>query len=812
MLDDRMERLPTLLELASEFYACRDIDTLLKTFTAQLGSGLQAEAVLVWLLDEATQKLSCRECWFEAGGHFESGQGPMSGGLLAEILEDMRPRRLTKEAIAPDTLAHLDKSDRARVKTALYGPIVGSRGAAGVVEILNKRAGEFSAEDASFLEEAGRLTGRALESFQVLEKERQTGLATIQRLTALYDLSHIFSSTLQLDELLPIVAEKIRDILGAQTSNLWLIDSEEGNLYCAQQAGEDPTTKQYDRLPLGEALIGQAAEQGEGRLVANAQEEPLLTARRQRSREFKIETLMCAPLLKEEEVLGVVEVVNKLDGTPFNEDDLFFLARISERAAIALNNANLLEAERKVHELDALLAISKEITSTLNLDHVLATVVNQAGTVLPFERCAIGLFDRGKFNLSAVSGLEAVPKTEEMESLRGLLEWVARQDGPVSADKDEQGWTVAPETGREPLLTYLERVGRRGFYALPLADEEGTLGAIALESSEEHFLGENHLEVLSILGSQATVAVRNAQLYQQVPLINVMQPLLERKAKLLALPGARLARVGIQALAVVLILIVVPWKMRISTNALVVPAERRLVAAEVPGVIQTVLVREGDAVVAGSILAELDSSDNRVLLERAEADLDLARRQLAEAQARGELGAASQARLRMETHQAEVALYREKVEKARLRANITGVVVTPKVEEKVGRRLAQGEEFCELVAAQRMAVEMNVPETQVDLIRPGTHASLKLNAFPTRTFVGTVERVGVQAAAIEGEQYFVVRAIFSNPDLQARSGMVGRAKIVAAGGWGGSGWYPVGYVLFRGPASWAWRKAWTWLP
>ena len=157
---------------------------------------------------------------------------------------------------------------------------------------------------------------------------------------------------------------------------------------------------------------------------------------------------MAVPLLKEDNVLGVIEVVNKLVGTPYDEDDLFFLSSICEQAAIALNNANLLEAERKVHELDALLNISKEITRTLNLDHVLATVVNQAATVVPFDRCAIGLFDRNRFILGAVSGEVEVPKTREMDQLHDILEWVATQTEPVRADNYDEGWEVSSEEGR----------------------------------------------------------------------------------------------------------------------------------------------------------------------------------------------------------------------------------------------------------------------------------------------------------------------------------------------------------------------------
>jgi hypothetical protein len=57
-----------------------------------------------------------------------------------------------------------------------------------------------------------------------------------------------------------------------------------------------------------------------------------------------------------------------------------------------------------------------------------------------------------------------------------------------------------------------------------------------------------------------------------------------------------------------------------------------------------------------------------------------------------------------------------------------------------------------------------------------------------------------------------VRAVFDNPGGMARDGMVGRARIRARGGWFGTGWYPVGYALFRSFFRWAWEKIWVWLP
>ena len=222
-----------------------------------------------------------------------------------------------------------------------------ARGPVGVGEVLNKDRGDFSADDAAFLEEVCRLAGRQLDAMEAMEEERQSSLSAVQRLTDLYDISRVFGSTLEMAELLPIMGEKIRDILEVRACNLWLVDAGANELYFAHQAGNDPTTAQDARVPLGVGLLGRAAERGEPCLVADAALEPELEERRQSIPEFTLRTVMYAPLVYGEEVMGVMEVVNKKDGSPFDEDALFFFSSICEQAAIALKNARLLDAERR---------------------------------------------------------------------------------------------------------------------------------------------------------------------------------------------------------------------------------------------------------------------------------------------------------------------------------------------------------------------------------------------------------------------------------------------------------------------------------
>jgi GAF domain-containing protein/multidrug resistance efflux pump len=826
-----MELSSSVFELATMYYACRDTDTLLKTFAARLGAALNARGALVWLRDPGTETVaevtgegtevaekiagfSCRTVWLAPGERFDPEGRGVAEGPVAEVFEDAETRQFSIEENNSEDLAHLAQSSRVRVKKALYAALPGHQVTIGVFEILNPRRGEFTADEISFIEEASRITGLALENHLAREREQQGQLATIERLTALYDISRIFNSTLEIDELLPVVAEKMRDILGAEACNLWLSDPEGKDLYAVEQAGEDPTLGEGARCAMGEGVLGKTAQTGEARLVEDAAQEDLLVERRQKAPdEFKMESMMCAPMLKGEEVVGVVEVINKLEGGAFSEEDLFFLASISEQAAIAIHNANLLESERKVSVLDALLNISREITSTLDLDHVLTTVVHQASTVVPFDRCAIGLFDRDRFLLGAVSGESEVPKTREMARLREIMEWTAGLEEPITADRYEDGWRTTPAEVQDRAVAYLEEQGYSGFYALPLRDDQGPLGAIALLSGDGEFLNDGQRETLAILANQTAVAIRNAQLYQQVPLAGFLKPFAERRQKFLAaMPGARWIQWGWRLAIVAGLLIAVPWPMRIGTNATVVSAERRVVTAENGGIVERMLVHEGSTVKAGQLLAVLDSSADRVKLVQAETSLALAQRDLADAEYRRDPAAAGQAPLKVGLYRAETDLEQKRVSEAQLVAPISGVVVTPKIEQKVGTMLKPGDAFCELVDAEHMAVEMNVRETDLPLLRPDAPVAIKLNALPTTTIFGVVERIGASTRAEEGEQFFVVRANFTNPGAVARDGMVGSAKIRAAGGWFSSGWYPVGYALFRAPFRWAWEKAWSWLP
>src|SRR6266852_5734264 len=270
------------------------------------------------------------------------------------------------------------------------------------------------------------------------------------------------------------------------------------------------------------------------------------------------------PLVAHEKQVGIIEAINKMDGSPFDEDELFLLNAISETAAIALNNAGLLQAERKLEILQTLVHVSGEITSTLNIDSVLQAVVNTPSAVIPYERASVALDERGKLRLKAISGMEQInPGAREIAQLEDVIPAVSGGSGAVFIAQREDQIDAPEEAMKAPFRKYFSETGMRAFYALPLADDEGRLGILLFESSDPDFLSEAHLEMIRVLAGQATVAVRNASLYKEVPFIGLLGPILQRKTKFLALEKRRRALLvaGVAALALFLAIFPVPMRV-----------------------------------------------------------------------------------------------------------------------------------------------------------------------------------------------------------------------------------------------------------
>ncbi|MGD0598477.1 MAG: GAF domain-containing protein, partial [Terriglobales bacterium] len=279
------------------------------------------------------------------------------------------------------------------------------------------------------LSEIPDLATQAIATALSYESERNTSLQSISRVTQMYDLEKVFNSTLEMDELLGTIAKKFQEVMNVQGVNLWMVNNDALELVSCE--GYDPTVQLGMVQGLGEGIAGDMSDSGEAVLVDNADDERL-QKRNAGIEDGMVFSIVAVPLLEHENLVGVVEAVNRLDGLPFDDDDQFLLTNICETASNALHNASLLQAERKVEILEALVRVSSEITSTLDIDRVLDAIVNGPATVIAYERAAIALDQRGRLRLKAVSGVAKInPEDPDMARLQELLEWTSMSNEPI---------------------------------------------------------------------------------------------------------------------------------------------------------------------------------------------------------------------------------------------------------------------------------------------------------------------------------------------------------------------------------------------
>jgi RND family efflux transporter MFP subunit len=457
-----------------------------------------------------------------------------------------------------------------------------------------------------------------------------------------------------------------------------------------------------------------------------------------------------------------------------------------------------------VEILEMLVTVSNEITSTLNLERVLQTIVNAPQAVIPYERAAVGLEHGGKYKLSAVTGVTQVDAdAPDVAPLNDILRWAMLSEEVVHVRQHGAEIDAAREETCAKFQSYFETSGMRAFYAIPLTDDAGRVGVLGLESADPDFLSPAHLEILQVLTGQATVALRNAQMYKQVPFISVLEPVLERKRKFMAMGKRRRTLMVAAAAAVLLFLAGFPLPLRLDGDAVVAPVHSAQIQPEVEGVVSRVYVREGDRVTHDQVIAELADWEARSALALAEAKYQTALLQMNRSLAANDGSEAGVQRIQADFWKSEVARDQELLDKTQLRSPIDGLVATPHVENMVGRRLQYGDSFAEVVDTSRAIVDVAVDDADSGLLRPGSQASIKLNSFPTRIFRGDVIIVSPKGILQGDSRVFFARVALPNRDGAIRAGMEGRGKVRA-------GWYPVGYVLFRKPVLWIYSRAWSW--
>jgi len=513
------------------------------------------------------------------------------------------------------------------------------------------------------------------------------------------------------------------------------------------------------------------------------------------------------PLLAGGTVVGRLDVLPAVDSGAFDAPERALLGALAPLAASALARAALAAGDSRADELTLLLEISREITATLDLDRVLRSVVNLSARALTFDRAAVALYDKGICDIRAIAGQDTVnAKDPKVLDLAARAAWVAGHgDSFYMVDRADP----ASDAERQLVQIFgddLEADGVRSGLYLPLKDEEGTVGILLFESGQPEFATERQREIAAILANQTAVALRNAQLYAQVPLVDTLGALVAKKRAFMELPKRQRRMYGIAAVAVLAALTLVRWPLRVSgTDPVFRPASLTEIRALVPGVVERVLVREGAPVPRGAALVQLRDIELRSARMAAAAEALVSDRAAALAAARGDPAEERAQRIRTETLQREAALLDEQLAAATIRAPVAGVVLTARPEERTGAHLDAGDLVLTVGRTDTLELELGIDQREIARVAVGDEVRLRVDVLPQRTFVGRVTSLGPLPTDSASHVNFPVRAAVANPDGVLRPGMTAYARVLTAPA-------SVATRIVRAPVRWArllWWRMWS---
>ncbi len=179
----------------------------------------------------------------------------------------------------------------------------------------------------------------------------------IKRLSSLIEVNEVISSSLDLDTILENVMTISKQVMNADASSLMRVDEKSNELiYQVAQSAVGEKLKKEVRLKMGQGIAGTVAETGEPLLLEDAYTHPKFYRGNDEKTGYRTKSMITVPLKVGKRTTGVAQVINRLDGNPFDADDLELFQAVASMAAIALENAkmhqSLMERQRLVKDME----------------------------------------------------------------------------------------------------------------------------------------------------------------------------------------------------------------------------------------------------------------------------------------------------------------------------------------------------------------------------------------------------------------------------------------------------------------------------
>lgn len=313
--------LKSLYEVGSALGTSLRLEDVLRKVMDESISLLGAENGSLMLVDEVRSELKMLVAQGLDDQIVTTTRVNLGEGISGWVAQEGQPRLLSRASGEARRNGSLNEPS----ESAMCVPLKSKDRCIGVLNLSGRTdGGDFTEEDLKILTILASHAASAIDIAQLYRKVS----SQVEHLEALYKLGRILNSSLSLDQILPQALTQTLDLLQAKTASVMLLDEkgEELSIRLAHGLSDDIVLK--TKVKLGERVSGRVAASGEPVLIKGQEGDDS-------------DSSLCVPLLANKQVLGVLNIRTKADGSDFTQQDLDLAIQLANIAAAAIENAAL---------------------------------------------------------------------------------------------------------------------------------------------------------------------------------------------------------------------------------------------------------------------------------------------------------------------------------------------------------------------------------------------------------------------------------------------------------------------------------------
>jgi len=368
-----------------------------------------------------------------------------------------------------------------------------------------------------------------------------------------------------------------------------------------------------------------------------------------------------------------------------------------------------------------------------------------------------------------------------------------------------------PEDADDPLtltaahVALIETGAPRAVLTIPLRREGRIVGAMVFERGANNPFRDNEVDLIEAVAGILGPVLEEKRLNDRALPVKTAASIARTGSAILGPRRAGLKALVVLAAAATVLAFQTETPFRITADARVEGAIRRVVAAPFDGYVASVAALPGDIVARGDILATLDDRDLKLELARWETVRAQRQREYETALSERDRAAIGIAATQINQAEAEIALLRERLSRTEMRAPFDGVILSGDLDQSVGAPVSRGQVLYEIAPLEDYRIVLSVDERDLAVVESGLKGAVVLTALPGRSFPIETRRITSVAGVKDGRNVFRVDAALSRPSDVLRPGMEGIAKIAVDD-------RPLPMIWTHDLRNWARLAIWRWMP